>query len=253
MIDKWRVLSQNTLRLALVCLIVGLPISVTAQEFSDNALQMGIDYNYGSGPNAGGVSFMDFDQDGLDDLSFAGNTNTPSTFYRNTGNGFEKVNLQGIYDGGFAAKHILWVDFDNDGDLDLYITYFEAINKLYRNEGNNTFTDVSRTAGLSEEALTSLGSSWVDYDRDGFLDLYVLDRRAYGSNAEATNRLYHNEGNGQFTERTLEANVADSSKYPFCSTFFDFDADGWEDVFIAQDLSPFNTLLRNQGDGQFAD
>lgn len=242
----------RSLLLAAICMVMGID-SLSAQSYTDAASSLGIDHFYGDGPNAGGVSFVDFDQDGLDDLSIAGDAGDASSFYHNTGNGFQKITLPGVNDRNQAAKHILWLDYDNDGDLDLYITYFYAVNKLYENQGDLSFVDITEAAGLSTEALPSLGASWVDYDRDGFLDLYILDRRVDEPNQDASNRLYRNLGNGAFTEMTLSAQVADSAKYPFCSTFFDFDMDGWQDVFIAQDLNPYNTLLRNNGDGSFSD
>lgn len=253
MIDWEFGMRRHAQRVLLSLVLSGWVSCAWAQSYSDVATQLGITHDYGSSPNAGGVSFFDFDQDGLDDLSFAGDYGSPSAFYRNTGDGFELFTLQGVEQEADAAKHILWLDVDNDGDQDLYITYFEATNRLYRNEGDLQFTDITQEAGLPLAALTSLGASWVDYDRDGLLDLYVLDRRAYGSNANAYNRLFKNTGDGRFTEQTQAAQVTDSAKYPFCSTFFDFDLNGWQDVFIAQDLSPYNTLLYNNGDGTYSD
>ncbi len=235
-------------------IIIGLlPATGLGQiTYTDQAQRLGIDHSYGANVNGGGVSFYDFDQDGWDDLTLATDNGQQIHFYRNIGGSFERVDPAFITSTA-DSKHIMWVDFDNDGDKDLYVTYWNARNRLYQNDGTFQFTDITDQAGLSEEELPTLGAAWGDYDRDGWLDLYVTDRRVDNSIDQATNRLYRNTGQGTFNEVTTQAHVADSAKLPFCASFVDINNDGWQDLFVVQDLSPLNTMLRNNGNGTYTD
>ena len=119
---------------------------------------------------------MDFDQDGWDDLTFSSQLNQPITFYRNLeGSGFEKVDL-GIVSQG-ESKQVLWADFDNDGDKDLFVTNYLGTNQLFVNDGALGFEDQTETAGLPIDPMPTFGAVWGDYDRDGWLDLYISNRQ----------------------------------------------------------------------------
>ena len=122
-----------------------------------------------------GISFADFNGDGWDDLSFATGLGRPCLFYQNNGNGtFTKVFPTGsIADQLTETTMIIWVDFDNDGDQDCYISSNYEKNKLHRNNGNFDFTDITIAAGLPQINDRSFGTAVGDYNNDGYLDIYI--------------------------------------------------------------------------------
>ena len=129
-----------------------------------------------------------------------------------------------------------WADYDNDGDLDLYV------NRLYRNEGEGIFTDVAQAAGVDDAGVG--GSAWADYDNDGDLDLFV-------ANNLGPNRLYRNEGEGTFAEVSEQAGVRDPAVSGFGVAWGDYDNDGDLDLYLAN--WGRNRLYANEGEGTFAD
>ncbi len=161
-------------------------------------------------------------------------------------------------------------DYDNDGYPDLYVTNFGP-NVLYHNNGDGTFTNVTDTAGVGN-ARWSVGAAFLDYDRDRLLDLYVTTYVDYGygvhhtcrreggridycgplSHARISSVLYHNNGDGTFTDVTLTAGIAAVYGYGLGAVCADFDGDGWIDIYAANDASP-NQLWINQKDGTFVD
>jgi len=166
-------------------------------------------------------------------------------------------------------------DYDNDGDTDLYVTFFGRGNVLYRNNGDGTFTDVTEKAGVAAGGW-STGSAWGDYDRDGDLDLYVAryidfvreEVPAKGGSAFCQYKgvpvqcgprglkplrdiLYRNNGDGTFTDVTRQALGPEIPQYyGFTPLWVDVDNDGWLDLYVADDGTP-NLLYRNRGDGTF--
>jgi hypothetical protein len=216
-----------------------------ASDYQVSALPQSI--NFGSG-----LSFYDFNNDGLDDLSFT-MTADSCRFYLNTGDGFELLPSFMYADG--ESKCLLWADYDNDGDLDILLTVNEGRHKLYNNDGDFNFTDVSIESGLVLENERYYGASFADYDSDGFLDFYVCVY-AIGPGPLpffSTNRLYHNNGDGTFEDVTSAAGVNDGIRFSFQSVWFDFDLDGLIDLFVINDRLNANSLYKNNGDGTFAD
>ena len=241
--------------IVLTILLSLLPFGwVLAQVFVDVATDLGITHSYQSSLSGGGVSFCDFDQDGLDDLTLATADNAYIQFYRNTGSGFEQMPYAVFIDNTEEAKQLLWVDYDNDGDKDLYIaTYGGSSNRLFRNDGLPVFTDVTAEAGLPTSTNRTFGACFGDFDRDGWLDLYYGIRVPFMP-GENRHFLFRNNADGTFSEVTESSNTVAQATLPFCSAFFDYDNDRWPDIYTANDRYPVpNTMLRNNGDGTFTD
>ena len=149
-------------------------------------------------------------------------------------------------DGGRGSA---WGDYDNDGDEDIVAVGTYQPHVLYRNNGDGTFTNVAEQAGIADPR-GGWGSLFADYDNDGFLDLYITRG---GWSGAAENTLYHNNGDGTFTDVTHTAGVADPQS-SFCAAWADYDNDGYLDLYIADGVigdGAANVLYRNNGDGTF--
>ena len=227
-----------------------------------------------------GVAWLDYDNDGFLDLYFANGANlatkSPSPgnmLLHNTGRAtFVDVTAPaGVGGNGGFATGVAVGDYDADGLLDIFVTHFGP-NVLYRNDGGGTFTDVALKAGLGESSRWSSSAGFFDYDRDGDLDLYVVNYLDYrleenphcGFQKEgyrmychpsyfdgSLDELYRNDGDGTFTDVSLEAGVANPSGKGLGVTFADFDLDGDIDIYVANDAVR-NFLYRNDG-GTFLD
>ncbi len=223
------------------CLAVAQPFySNTATERGINTTKMQLSIG-------NGVSFRDFNGDGLDDLTFGTELGQYIDFYINEEGAFRKIDP--LIDNKDEVKQILWVDFDNDGDQDLYIATVNAINRLYERVGDLEFTDITEQARLSQKINNSYGAAFGDFNRDGWLDLYYGEREWPIGNSQ----LYVNNKNGTFTKISINSNSDDDLKLPFCSAFFDYNNDKWPDIYTAQDKLRLNTLLRNEGNCTFTD
>jgi enediyne biosynthesis protein E4 len=235
---------------------------------------------------SGGVVIVDYDRDGWQDIYF---TNAPtvamslankgarSELYRNNGDGtFTDVSDKAGVSHPCIAFGGSVGDYNNDNWPDMYVTCLGE-NVLYRNNGDGTFTDVAKQAGVADPRW-SMGSSFGDYDNDGFVDLMVTnyvdfrlnDLPGFGSSPTCKYRgidvqcgprglrgagdaLFHNNGNGTFTEVSKQAGVDDPNGYYGLTTVFvDFDDDNKPDIFVADDATP-NFLYHNQGDGKFVE
>ena len=149
-------------------------------------------------------------------------------------------------DGGRGSA---WGDYDNDGDLDIVAVGTYQPHALFRNNGDGTFTNTANEAGIADPR-GGWGSLFADYDNDGYLDLYITRG---GWSGAAENTLYHNNGDGTFTDVTHTAGVADPQS-SFCATWADYDNDGYLDLYIADGVigdGAANVLYRNNGDGTF--
>lgn len=205
----------------------------------------------------GGISVVDYDNDGFYDLFIPDGVS--SRLFRNLQDGtFEDVTDKSGLGGLDGVSVATFADYDNDGLKDLFVSRTFRPNQLFHNNGDGTFTDVTRESGIGEDSCTTV-AGWADYDNDGFLDLYVgryLDpRRAipttfYARNGEP-NQLYHNNGNGTFTNVTRHAGVGDKG---LCLgvAWGDFNDDGLPDLYVVNDFGR-KTLYQNNGDGTFAD
>jgi len=234
----------------LLFLLIILPeVGVAQLRFIDQASELGVGYSYGVSEYGGGVSFYDFDGDGWDDITYATGDGEEILFFKNNFGIFEQVDL-GINDS-FKAKQVLWVDYDNDGDKDFFTTSIEGLNKIYRNNGEMVFEDVTNTSGLFTDDLYTYGASFGDIDNDGDLDLMLLHRDVGIRNQH--NYLFRND-NGVFTDITAVAGIRLENDLSFCASFFDYDKDGFQDIYVSNDkYTKPNTLYRNKGDGTFED
>jgi len=227
-------------------------VNITSAQisFEDVADDIGTAYSYGSSTWGGGVSFADFDNDGWDDLTFATEEGTEIYFLKNNDGNFSSITLNGI-SNTFKTKQVIWIDYDNDGDQDFFVTGFEGVNKFYKNDGDMNFTDVSLSIGFFETDLFTYGVSFADMDNDGDLDAFISNRD--GEADDQRNYLYRND-EGTFIDITDSAGLSMSSHLSFCSIIFDYNKDGFQDIYISNDKPDnLNILYKNNGDGTFDD
>jgi enediyne biosynthesis protein E4 len=233
-----------------------------------------------------GVAMLDYDNDGFLDLFFVNGTTLEgfpkgkeptSHLYRNRGDGtFEDVTtkaglaLTGWGQGACAG------DYDNDGFDDLFVTFWGQ-NRLFRNRGNGTFEDVTARTGLVTRTRWGAGCAFVDYDRDGLLDLFAANYIDFDLKsapvpesglcrykgvpvacgppglAGGKNVLYRNTGGATFTDVSETAGITKAAgTYGLGVSTLDFDDDGWTDLYVANDSNP-STLYRNNRNGTFED
>jgi hypothetical protein len=223
-----------------------------------------------------GVCVADFDQDGWQDIYFVNGRDLYSRgisvsneLYHNNGDGtFTDVTEKAGVPGTGYGLGCVWGDFNNDGFPDLFVTQYGR-NVLYRNNGNGTFTDVTDNAGVAgaESGTFHSGATFFDYDRDGWLDLYVgsyvaLGEKRYCQLGEvlsscapseyrgSPDALYHNNRDGTFTNVTAAAKIYQPEGKNLSVAAADYDDDGWPDLFVANDgLNAY--LYHNERNGTF--
>ncbi len=231
--------------------------TVNAQiNFEDTSIARDIDFTCGYTPIGNGVSFYDFDHDGWDDISFTTEDGQLPKFYKNiSGQFFVPITLN-IGMVNYRTKQINWVDFDNDGDSDLFLTSNTNGNRLFKNTGNLSFEDITVPSGLPVTNFLTSGASWGDYNNDGFLDVFICNRD-FSISTSTPNYLFKNNGDGTFTDVSEVAGIDRLKHLSFCSAWLDINNDGWQDIYIANDKSaqPFhrNQLYKNNGDGTFTE
>ncbi|MBV9183487.1 MAG: CRTAC1 family protein [Acidobacteria bacterium] len=258
-------------------------------EFRDITSAAGIRFRHNSGAYGGkllpetlgpGCAFLDYDADGWQDIllinsmDWPGHRRSRSTLrlYRNNRNGsFTDVTRSAGLDLELYGMGVAVGDYNNDGFPDLLITCVGQ-NRLLRNTGKGDFVDVTNSSGLGKHHALSTSALWFDYDRDGRLDLFVCNyvkwtpehdvfcsqdgREKSYCTPEAyvgeTCWLFHNRGNGTFEDVTASSGIFDTSSKSLGVAMFDYDRDGWPDLFVANDTQP-NKLYRNERNGRFQD
>ncbi len=191
-----------------------------------------------------GSSWGDYDNDGFLDLVVANGGGQNSFLYRNNGDDTFTRNTAGpvVNDNG-NSDGAAWGDYDNDGNLDLFVTNYSANNALFKNNGDGTFTKILTGAIVSDGGFSG-AASWCDFDNDGNLDLLVTN----GGNED--NFLYFNNGDGTFAKITSDDIINNDGENSGGISYGDYDNDGYEDVFIAH-WGRNNALFKNNGDRSF--
>ncbi len=208
--------------------------------FQDISAQAGID---NTGRNTG-VAIADYDNDGNDDVYVSQRQGT-NLLYRNNGDGtfMDVAEQAGVAHTGTTTVST-WGDIDNDGFLDLFLGNRNEPNMLFHNQGDGTFQDISRAAGVSFTAFTK-AVLFGDVNRDGFVDIY-------DANVNQPNQLFRNNGNRTFLDIVHFAGANDT-KIAMGSMFLDYDGDGDLDLYLTHDADQANILLQNDGTGRFTD
>jgi Tol biopolymer transport system component len=199
------------------------------------------------------AAWADYDNDGDLDLLLV---NGSDILYRNNGDGTftDMTATAGVTDSGHGLAGV-WADYDNDGDLDLYVANYRGEpNRLYWNNGDGTFTDVADAAGVNL-AGDEISAIWGDYDNDGYVDLFIANDRSNIPVENSANVLYHNNGNGTFTEATASAGIDPLVGIISAGAAWgDYDNDGDLDLYVSnQAEAGENNLYRNNGNGTFTD
>jgi hypothetical protein len=262
-------------------------VLLSAIHFSDATEHAGIRFTHNSG-RAGkkflpetlgsGCAFFDADGDGWPDTLLLNSKDwTPhsrkslSALYRNNHDGtFTNITAGSGLDVEMYAMGVAIGDYDNDGRDDVYITALDG-DHLFHNEGGGKFRDVTASSGI-RNASFGTSAAWLDYDRDGKLDLFVANYVQWTTKGDlwcsldgATKsyctpesykgtscKLFHNLGGGKFEDVSQKAGIADPTSKSLGVTVFDYNNDGWPDIFVANDTQP-NKLYRNNKNGTFTE
>ena len=227
-----------------------------------------------------GVAFIDYDNDGWPDIFLVNGMDwpghgqkhsTPKLYHNNHDGTFTDVTRKAGLDVEMYGLGVAVGDYDNDGYDDLFVTAYGQ-NRLFHNNGNGTFTDVTQKAGLQGPKEFSTSAAWMDYDKDGHLDLVVanyvqwtpetdlyctLDGKSKSyctpeSYKGTAVRLWHNRGNGTFEDVTQKAGLGDATSKTLGVAVLDYDNDGWPDLLFSNDTQP-NKLYRNNRNGTFSE
>jgi len=270
--------------------LVFLPTSSHAQQphFRDITIQAGIHFTHNNGAfgkkwlpetMGPGCAFIDYDNDGYPDILLVngedwpghahGGATTPKLYHNNRNGTFTDVTAKAGLAIPMFALGVAVGDYDNDGFDDLFITALGQ-SHLFRNNGNGTFTEVTKAAGMWGPNEFSTSAAWVDYDRDGKLDLVVANYVRWTEQTDlyctvdgahksyctpesykgASVRLWHNLGGGKFEDATQKAGLGDPTSKSLGIAILDYNVDGWPDILIANDTQP-NKLYLNKKDGTF--
>jgi len=225
-----------------------------------------------------GCAFVDFDDDGWQDILLASGRDWPGhttgkrescALYRNNRDGtFTDVTTASGLGAKLYGMGVAVGDYDNDGHDDIYVACLEE-DRLFRNRGDGTFADVTQKAGIHNPGFGT-SCAWLDYDKDGYLDIYVANYVEWteaddifctldGTNKSyctpesyqgQSSRLFRNRGDGTFSDVSRIARIEDPTSKSLGVCVFDYNADGWPDIFEANDTQP-NKLYHNNGDGTF--
>jgi len=231
-----------------VCLLAFICFFST-QAFSQIDFQHQLSAGFSGSFNNAGVSFNDYDNDGYEDIYTVyatgnGTSTSGAQLYKNNGDGtFSMISNATPLPSNAVIYTGIFGDYDNDSDLDIYVGG-DFISYLFRNDGNGTFTDVSTVSGTASFSYRTLSAAWLDYDQDGFIDLFLA------TFSSTTHRLLKNMGNGTFSDYTTQTNI---DQIPPGGTNArglatgDYDRDGDIDIFVTNIGTLPNHFFRNDG------
>jgi len=231
---------------------------VTENHYADPKMTGELYHEFEVGEIGTGVAIGDYDGDGRPDIFVVSKTESCRLFRNLGGWKFENVTEKaGVGDQGDAAR--IWkqgatfADVNNDGLLDIYVCRFNAPNLLYINQGNGTFKEMARAFGLDVKDA-SVMAMFCDYDRDGALDMFlqtnILDANQHPNGQR--NYLFHNNRDGTFTNVTERAGIFGEGQ-GHSAVWWDYDDDGWPDLYVGNDFQAPDKLYHNNGDGTFTD
>ena len=225
----------------------------TSGTFSDVTQSLGISIVPAGdrGDWGHGCAFVDYDGDGVLELyAVMGDGQANRFFQLQQDNTYLDIAPAVGCADGLNGRTPVFADYDNDGDIDFFLSNHNGPNRLYQNQGDGSFIDVAFETGVDHNTR-SHSAGWADYNNDGYLDLFVC---VYGTSATPlANLFYEANGDGTFLERAGDAGVADADKPALAMTWIDYDNDGLLDIYIAYDKYRGNTMYRNNGDGTFTD
>ena len=293
---------SNGSKAGFVCLIIAMVVCAawlapartnsarsSAVQFEDITRASGIHFVHNTGAfgkkwlpetMGPGVGFIDYDNDGWEDILLVNGSDFPGhvrkhttlALYHNNHDGtFTDVTRKAGLDVEMFGMGVAVGDYDNDGYDDIFVTALGQ-SHLFHNNGNGTFTDVTKQAGLWGPNEFSTSAAWVDYDRDGHLDLVVANYVQWSPETDiycsldgktksyctpesykgTSIRLWHNRGNGTFDDATAKAGLLDTTSKSLGIATFDANQDGWPDLLISNDTQP-NKLYVNNGNGTFTE
>jgi hypothetical protein len=266
-----------------------VPAATSPVTFHDITQQSGIRFTHNNGAFGKkflpetlgpGVAFIDYDNDGWPDIFLVNGMDwpghvqkhtTPKLYHNNHDGTFTDVTHKAGLDVEMYGMGVTVGDYDNDGFDDLFITALGQ-SRLFHNNGNGTFTDVTQKAGLSGNRELSTSAAWVDYDKDGRLDLVVGNYVQWSQESDlyctldgknksyctpesykgTAARLWHNRGDGTFEDVTQKAGLGEPTSKTMGIAVLDYDNDGWPDLLFSNDTQP-NKLYRNNGNGTFSE
>ncbi len=256
-------------------------------QFVDVTAKAGIHFAHNSGATGkrylpetlgAGVAFVDIDNDGWADIIFVngkdftphGHRTTAALYHNNHDGTFTDITRGSGLDIELYGMGIAVADYDNDGLPDVYITALDG-DHLFHNEGHGKFRDVTASSGIHNNNFGT-SAAWFDYDKDGKPDLIVADYATWSAKSDlwcsldgksksyctpesykgSASHLFHNLGNGKFEDVTQKAGLGDATSKSLGIVIFDYNGDGWPDIFLSNDTQP-NKLYKNNGNGTFTE
>ncbi|ARV08139.1 hypothetical protein BTO05_00220 [Winogradskyella sp. PC-19] len=237
------------LYLSIIFFLTCSSISFSQLLFDDEAVIRGLTGITSYDGNGNGLSFADYNNDGLDDVTLPTGNDETLKFYKNVNGVFveDRVLTPAI---DYKTRSVSWVDYDNDGDRDLFVVSDIEGSRLFRQDPELLFVDVTVSSGLFTDAIDTYSVSWGDINNDGCLDLFYSNRTL---NSLITNYLFQSNCDGTFTNITSTAGLSQDPRLTFGASFFDYNNDGFQDIYVINDKNGSNFLYENDGDSTFTD